>query len=173
MSFSFGVPVSLSQLLPTQRNLHELLEKLVTVFGVEWISKGGVLPSQPLQREFGNVRRYILQPMVGNDFHVQTSFGTSPSWKALLQLDQDDESDKICFLLCDVAQHPGLEEATATESADWWPVVSAPPGRMRMSLFSQNVASSGYPLLILKCRITNFSDGLLQRISTLSAKGAP
>jgi hypothetical protein len=57
--------------------------------------------------------------MVGNDFHVQTSFGTSPpSWKALLQLDQDDESDKICLSLCDVAQHPKLEEATATKSAE-------------------------------------------------------
>ncbi len=62
----------MSLLLPTQDNLSELLEKLLTVFKVESILKGGVLPDQPLQREIGNTPRYVLRPMVGNDFHVQT-----------------------------------------------------------------------------------------------------
>jgi hypothetical protein len=118
MSSSSGVPVNLSQLLPTQRNLSVLLEKLLTVFGDESIlEEGKELPSQPLQREIGDVPRYNLRPMVGNDFHVQTSFGSEPSWKALMQLEQDDgSSDQMCLPLCDVAQHPKLENATATKS---------------------------------------------------------
>lgn len=116
MSISSGVSVSesLSHMLPTQKSLSELLEKLLTVFRDESILEGRDLPSQPLQREIGAVR-HVLRPMVGNDFHVQTSFGCDPSWKALLQLDLDDESDKICLPLCDVTQHPSSEEATATK----------------------------------------------------------
>ncbi|KAK3297097.1 uncharacterized protein B0H64DRAFT_391334 [Chaetomium fimeti] len=114
MSFTFGVAVHPSQLLPTERNLSGLLEKLLTVFGDESILDGGGLPSQPLQREIGDVPRYALRPMVGNDFHVQTSFGSSPSWKAVMQLDRDDEkSDKICLPLCDVTLQ-SESEATAT-----------------------------------------------------------
>ncbi len=105
----------MSQLLPTQENLSELLEKLLSVFGVESILKGGVLPDQPLQREVGSAPRHVLRPMVSNDFHVQTAFSTSPSWKALLQLDSGDESGRICLPLCDVAQHHRSEEATATK----------------------------------------------------------
>lgn len=118
MSSSSGVLITHSQLLPTQENLIELSEKLLTVFGVESILGGGRrLPSQPLQREFGDIPRYVLRPIVGNDFHVHTAFGCSPSWKALLQLGQDhDGLGKICLPLCDVAQHPKSEEdAPATE----------------------------------------------------------
>jgi len=109
---SSDVPVTFSQLLPTQKNLSELLEKLLTVFGVESILEGRELPSQPLQREIGDGRRWMLRPMLGNDFHVHTAFDCSPSWKAVMQLDPDDErSDKIRFPLCDVAQHPKSEDA--------------------------------------------------------------
>jgi hypothetical protein len=119
MSSSSSGHVSFSQLLPTHRNLSELLEKLVSVFGVEPIFEwGGRLPSQPLQREIGDATpRYVLKPMVGNDFHVQTSFGSSPSYKAVMQLhlDQNDErSDKICLPLCDVALQPRLETAATS-----------------------------------------------------------
>ncbi|KAK4099240.1 hypothetical protein N658DRAFT_171859 [Parathielavia hyrcaniae] len=122
-SFDSGAPVDLSQLLPTQRNLSELLDKLLTVFGAESILNGRKLPSQPLQRESGDVPRYALRPIVGNDFHVQTSFSSSPSWKAVMQLhvDQDDErSDRICLPLCDItiAQYPKSEDmTTATQMA--------------------------------------------------------
>jgi hypothetical protein len=123
-----------------------------------------VLPIQPLQRELGRDRRYVFRPMVGNEFHVQTSFGTDLSWKALLQLDQN--SEKICLPLCDVTQHP------LSSQRNGWPSCSTPSGRMRMSLVPRNVANSGHRLVILICRITNFSDGLLQRISTPPAKGS-
>lgn len=112
MSFSSSVSPRPSQLVPTQGNLSELLEKLLTVFGVESVLEGSKLPNQPLQRETDKTPCPALRPMVGNDFHVETSFGTSPSWKALLQLDQGDALGKICLLLCDVAQHPISEDAT-------------------------------------------------------------
>ncbi|KAK4097196.1 hypothetical protein N658DRAFT_500735 [Parathielavia hyrcaniae] len=115
MSFESGAPVGLSQLLPTQRNLSALLDKLLTVFGAESILDGRKLPSQPLQRETGDVPRWALRPMVGNDFHIQTSFSCSHFWKALMQLEQDDEkSDKICLPLCDItiAQGPKSKDMT-------------------------------------------------------------
>jgi hypothetical protein len=116
MSSNSGAPDSYCQLLPTQKNLAELLEKLLTIFGVESIVEGRVLPNQPLQRELGTVRRYILRPMIGNDFHVHTSFGTNPSWKALLQLDQG--SHKIGLPLCHVDHYPLPEGTSATESTE-------------------------------------------------------
>lgn len=75
--------------------------------------EGTELPDQPLQRETEDVRRYkFIRPMVGNDFHVHTSFSLDTSWKALIQLDQDDnKSDKICLPLCDVALHSKSQEA--------------------------------------------------------------
>jgi hypothetical protein len=79
MSPSSEDPPSFSQLLPTQKNLSELLGKLLSVFGLKSILEGRVLPIQPLQRELGRDRRYVFRAMVGNDFHVQTSFGTELS----------------------------------------------------------------------------------------------
>ena len=113
MASNSGIPVSHSQLLPTQQNLSELLVKLLTVFGIESVLDGEVLPRQPLQREIGKNLRPALRPMVGNDFHIQTAFGTDHSWKALLQLDQGDDSTKISLPLCHVAQHPGTDDAAA------------------------------------------------------------
>ncbi len=49
-----------------------------------------------------------------------------------------------------------------------WPSFSALPGWMRMSLISQNLATSGRHLLMLKCRMANFSDGLLHSINPVS-----
>ncbi len=119
MSFGPGARVSPSHLLPTQGNLSEILEKLLTVFSVESILEGGGLPDQPLQRETEDRRRAsVIRPIVGNDFHIQPSFSLDHSWKALLQLDQDDGSGKICLPLCDVAQHPTLDEAIATKLAE-------------------------------------------------------
>jgi hypothetical protein len=120
MSFGPGARVSPSHLLPTESNLSELLEKLLTVFAVESIVEGRGLPPQHLQRETEDKRRASgIRPMVGNDFHIQPSFSLDPSWKALLQLEQDDDkSDKICLPFCDVTQHSTLDEAAATKLAE-------------------------------------------------------
>ena len=109
MSSSPGVSANFSQVLPTQENLSELLEKLLTVFGIESILEAKQLPGQPLQRETGDVRRHAFRPMVGNDFHVQTSFGLSPSWTAWIQFDQDAWT-KLCLPFCDVALQPKSQE---------------------------------------------------------------
>ncbi|KAK3897505.1 hypothetical protein C8A05DRAFT_19751 [Staphylotrichum tortipilum] len=121
MSSRSGAPVSPSHLLPTQKNLSELLEKLLTVFSVKTILDGGELPTQRLQREARSEdrsRSSTMLPMVGNDFDVQAGYSIAFSWKALLQLEQDDGSDKICLPFCDAALHPTLDEATATKLAE-------------------------------------------------------
>ncbi|KND93768.1 hypothetical protein TOPH_01947 [Tolypocladium ophioglossoides CBS 100239] len=151
--------VNTKQVLPTQENLSEVLDKLLAIFEVESILDGRKLPLHPLQREFKDSpdSRHILRPISGNDFHVSPSFTVSPpSWGAILQLEQTGWCSNICVPLCHIEQHPRLDqnvtgiqkvEQAATLLRAAWPDASIGPSRRRqLGLDFYDSASASYQL---------------------------
>lgn len=94
-----GLP---TQLCVTEEILSKLLDKVLSVFDVEGISRGGENPPHAIQRECGpeeSSPRFKLRPMSGNDFDIESNMTISPSWEAILQLDRHDKnhSDKAPY----------------------------------------------------------------------------
>ncbi len=106
--------MSFSQLTPTQQNLSHLLEKLLTVFGVRSILEDGYRASDPIQDNIDI--DFMIESMfgldLGNEPQLQASVVVSPPWKALLQLDQDGEPDKVCLPLCNLTLRPEFSDKT-------------------------------------------------------------
>ncbi|KAJ6443558.1 hypothetical protein O9K51_04737 [Purpureocillium lavendulum] len=101
-----------SQVLPSEENLSKLLDKLISVFGVESVLDGRPLPAHPLQREtFSSAVASLFRPIPGNDFHISPSFSCAPSWEASIRLEHESGGD-VTLRLCHADQHPGDPQGT-------------------------------------------------------------